>query len=430
MRTASSRHTGKTYRTHLLPGSRRCGQTTRLLIWAGLVCATAIAWMPLSHAAQATVDPPGSRQPSPPATSRVAPLPESEWTDVHRQLVDKFSSYGPPDNLFKTLLRLPEMVDGALPFTTYLSEDSSLTPRHRELLILRTTWLHGSPALWARHAGRGAKAGLSAAEIRRVAEGPDTAGWDPFEATLLRLADQLYRNSSVTDATWKALSAGYDLFHAMDAVETVNHYTFLSLLANSLGVQPDPATRDRLPKDVPYRVTVPPREPPLSVARIVPPEGRGIAVGRTFNMYPQLSQRWSPRQSFINRVSKLTPRHREMLILRMGWNSRSEYEWAQHVGRVGRAREHGLEPERIAEGPAAAGWSPLEKAILQTADDLYRDGVVSDATWRRLSQDFDQGLVMSAIFTPSGYRAISMSLNAYGVQLEPGDERFPQVPRR
>jgi hypothetical protein len=34
---------------------------------------------------------------------------------------------------------------------------------------------------------------------------------------------------------------------------------------------------------------------------------------------------------------------------------------------------------------------------------------------------------MSAVMTASAYRAISMSLNAYGVQLDPGNERFPEV---
>ena len=38
---------------------------------------------------------------------------------------------------------------------------------------------------------------------------------------------------------------------------------------------------------------------------------------------------------------------------------------------------------------------------------------------------------MSAIFTTGDYRAISLSLNTYGVQLdEPGDERLPQIPTR
>ena len=377
--------------------------------------------------AQSTVAMPGSRQPAAPSRPRIAPLPESQWTDVHKQLVAKYAPAGTADNALRTLLQLPELADGVMPYTNYLSEESTLSPRHREILVLRAAWLGGSQPLWAAHAERARKAGMSATEIKRIAQGPDASGWDPFEATLIRLADQLYRNSSVTDATWKALSAGYDMFHLMDAVETVNHFIVLSMLYNSFGVQPDEATKDRLPTDVQYRVVVPMREAPLKVARFEPPAGRGIAVGRTFGLYPKLSQRWSPRQNFINRSSKLTPRHREMLILRMGWNCRSEYEWAKHVGSVGRARDHGLDPVKIAEGPAAAGWDPFESTLLRVSDEVYRDGVVSDATWRALSERFDTGLAMSAIVTTSGYRAISLSLNTYGVQLEEGDERFPVV---
>ena len=81
-----------------------------------------------------------------------------------------------------------------------------------------------------------------------------------------------------------------------------------------------------------------------------------------------------------------------MLILRMGWNCRSEYEWAQHVGAVGRAREHGLEPVRIAEGPDAPGWDAADQAILRTADELFRDGMVGDATWNTLVGRFDNAL--------------------------------------
>jgi alkylhydroperoxidase family enzyme len=397
-----------------------CSKTFRLLVGV-----TVLAIGSVLTAAQTTVEPPGSRQPVALAKARIAPLPEAQWSDVHRQLAAKYSRDGRADNALKTMFQLPELVDGLMPLTTYVSEESSLSPRHRALLALRVAWLCANQPLWATYATRARKAGITTIEIRRIAEGPDAAGWDPFEATLLRLADQLYRNSSVTDATWQALAAGYDLFHQLDAVETVNHFTVLSLVYNSFGVQPDADMPDRLPRDVPYRVVVPPREPALTTARILPNEGPGLAVTRTFAKYPQLQSRWSPRQNFVNRVSKLSPRHREMLILRIGWNCRSEYEWAQHVGVVGRARDHGLEPVRIAEGATASGWDELERTLLRVPDELYRDGIVSDATWRALSDRFDSRLVMSAVVTPSAYRAISMSLNTYGVQLAPTDERFP-----
>lgn len=394
------------------------------------VCLAAFLSLAGAAAAQPTLEPPGARQPVALAKPRIAPLPEAQWTEAQRALVDKFSRDGRADNGLKTLLHVPELVEGVMPYTIYLSEESTLSPRQREILVLRAAWLCGNQPLWATHAPRARSAGMTAPELRRIAQGPDTAGWDPFEATLLRLADQLYRNSSVTTPTWQALSANFDLFHLMDAVETVNHFIVLSQVYNSFGVQPDEGLSDRLPKDVPYRLAVPMREPPLAKARVEPNEGRGIAVSRTFSKYPKLNEKWSPRQTFINRNSKLTPRHREMLILRMGWNCRAEYEWAKHVGTVGRARDHGLDPVNIAEGPQAKAWDPFESNILRVADDLYRDAIVSDSTWRALTDRFDTGLAMSAVFTSSDYRAISLSLNTYGVQLEEGDERFPQVAAR
>jgi alkylhydroperoxidase family enzyme len=379
--------------------------------------------------AQSNVDPPGRDRPVALTAPRIPPLPEEQWTDRHRQLVATFAR-GRPDNTIRTLLRVPEIVEGVMPFTVYLAEESSVTPRHRALLILRTAWLAGSRPLWATYAARARAAEVTPEEIRRVALGPEARGWSAAEATVLRLADELYRNASVSDRTWQALAAGYDLFHLMDAVETVNHFTMLSIVSNSFGVQPDPDATDRMPLDIPYRVVAPPRGEPLAMARITPGEGRGIAVGRTFGRYPTLVQRWSPRQTFVNRVSTLSPRHREMLILRTGWNCRSEYEWAQHVGLVGRARDHGLDPVRIAEGPEAPGWDDFERTLLRVADELYRDAIVSDGTWRALTDRFETPLAMSAVVTAGAYRAISMSLNAYGVQLEPGNERFPRIDSR
>ena len=393
------------------------------------VALAAIAWGAVPAGAQWVLDPPGAHQPIALKAPRIVPVPEGQWTDVQKQLVAKYAPSGRADNALKTLLNLPELVDAVMPYTNYLLNESSLSPRHRALLVLRTAWLLGNQPLWATEAKAARDAGMNASELRRIAQGPEASGWDPFDGTLLRLADELFRNSSVTNSTWQSLSSRYELTSLMDAVETVNHFIVLSMIYNTLGVQPDADLTDRLPTDVAYRIPVPAREPALTVARVEPNPGRGIAVGRTFGKYPKLNERWSPRQNFILRTSKLTPHQREMLILRMGWNCRAEYEWAKHVGTVGRARDQGLDPAKIAEGANASTWDPLDRALLHASDELYRDGIVSDATWRALSEKLDNGLIMSAIFTTGDYRAISLSLNTYGVQLdEPSDERLPKVP--
>ena len=403
--------------------------THRAFKLAGIGITVATAWITVAPlAGQATVGTPGGRQPRPPAVARIAPLPETDWSAEQREVMAKAGSAGAADPAFRTLVRLPPLVQAVAPYTAYLSTESTLAPRVRHLLILRTAWLCGSDVVWSRYAS-----GLTPDERRRVAQGVSALGWSEADRVLLRTADELFKLSSISAATWTALAAAYDIHGQMDIVETVNHFTTMALLYNSIGVQPaadPPGDNARLPRDVAYSITAGSREPALRQARVTPIEGTGIAVGRTFARHERLNAARSPRANFINRVSALMPRHREMLILRTGWNTQSEYEWAQHVGSVGRARDYGLDPVRIAEGPNRPGWDPFEQAILRAADELYLAAMVSDRTWKELAARFDAPLLMSAVFTASSYRATAMALNAFGVQLEPGDERFPKLPGR
>ena len=96
------------------------------------------------------------------------------------------------------------------------------------------------------------------------------------------------------------------------------------------------------------------------------------------------------------------------------------------MGSVGRARDHGLEPERIARGPDA-GWDDFERAHVDAADEIYRDGIVSDETWAILGDQYDTRELMSVVMTVANYRLVSMSLNALGVQPQDTDELFPTV---
>jgi len=124
-------------------------------------------------------------------------------------------------------------------------------------------------------------------------------------------------------------------------------------------------------------------------------------------------------------ASPLSPHDRETLILRIGWDCRSEYEWATHTGHVGRARDHGVDPLLVIAGPTAPGVDEHDALLMQVSDELHRDSAVSDATWVALLQTYDLPVAMSVVFTAASYRSTCMSLNAYGVQLDPGDQGFP-----
>src|SRR5436190_12167999 len=112
----------------------------------------AAAGMTAAVLGQATVGAPGARQPRPPSAARIAPLAESEWTAEQRAVVAKVAPAGAADPAIKTLVRLPALVQAVAPYTRYLTEESTLAPRVRHLLILRTAWLCGNDLLWSLHA--------------------------------------------------------------------------------------------------------------------------------------------------------------------------------------------------------------------------------------------------------------------------------------
>ncbi len=377
--------------------------------------------------ARAVVDPPGSaifveRADEP----RMPPLPESEWTADQRAVVERYAPDGGAGNALRTLARLPVLADRVMPFLTWVTSDSTLSPRHRALLVLRTAWLAQNGYLWSSHAGR-SDHGLTADEVLRIAEGSDE-GWTSFERTLIDLADELFRNASVTDRTWAELTRMYSLENLADAVVTVNEITAASVLFNSLGIQPDAGAGHLIPTDdVAYRIDAPDREPPLTAPRVDPVPGDGLRVGRTLRRHPAMADVWysNPRYVLDEEQSRLTPHDRELVILRTGWNAQAVYEWAKHVGSVGRARDHGLEPLWIAQGQDAPGWNARERLLIDAADEMYTDTMISDETWAGLSEHYDEHQLVSIAATAARYRKVSMTLNAFGVQPLPDDERFP-----
>ncbi len=150
-----------------------------------------------------------------------------------------------------------------------------------------------------------------------------------------------------------------------------------------------------------------------------------LNIFRTLAHHPKLMKRWLVFGSHVLGKSTLPPRERELVILRIGWLCRAEYEWAQHVV-IGRSAGLGDEEiERIAEGPEAAGWSEIDRALLRATDELHGDAFVSDATWKALRAEFEDQQLIDLVFTVGQYNLVSMALNTLGVQLEDGAAGFP-----
>jgi len=379
------------------------------------------------------------------AGPRVTPVAESQRTDEQRALVARFASADMP-NAVATYLNHPSLVEHIMPFEHYVSSDSTMSPRHRALLGLRTAWLTRSNYLWAHWAMGTRRAGLTNDELRRVAQGPDSKGWDAFESTLLRAADELHVDSFVSDATWKALSARYNTNQLVDLVDTVGTLTMQAGAIDSLGVEVESNATERLPA-LPYSVAAKrtnlrlvdkeARIPPLEPREWTPeqrkrfdPNGTGQRAANVFVTFvrnPSADRVRGPINQHILNSTTLSVRQRETLLMRIGVLCRSEYEWAAHSRLGRRAGMSDADVARIIAGPDSGGGEPLEIALIRATDELYRDDRVSDDTWAALAKGLDTKQLLDVLIAVGGYRSTSMAINSAGVQLDANmaDFRFP-----
>ena len=189
------------------------------------------------------------------AAPRLVPLAASAADDAQRAIITRFAALG-MRNAVATYARYPELSMAMLPYTEFLLTKSTLPPRHRELLWLRTAWLARSDYLWAQRAPAARRSGLGDAELARIALGPDAPGWEPFEAALLRAADELHVDAFVSDATWAVLAARYDANQLTDLVYGVGEIEMHATFASTLRIEIEPELKDRLPSGVAYAPAV------------------------------------------------------------------------------------------------------------------------------------------------------------------------------
>jgi alkylhydroperoxidase family enzyme len=149
------------------------------------------------------------------------------------------------------------------------------------------------------------------------------------------------------------------------------------------------------------------------------PDGTPLNIFATLAHHPALLKRWMVFAAHVLSKSTLSPRHRELAILRTGWNCRSRYEFAQHAEIALRCDITADEVHRCKQ-PIDDHWSPVEAAILRAADELHHDATIGDATWNALTAELSAEQVLDLIFAIGQYHTVAFVLNSTGVLLDDG----------
>lgn len=127
----------------------------------------------------------------------------------------------------------------------------------------------------------------------------------------------------------------------------------------------------------------------------------------------------------------LDARLRELVIMRIGWQTGSVYEWTQHW-RV--AKQLGVSEEdllAVRDWRGSERFDATDRAVLAAADEILESGTLSEQTWSvcegQLGEATDRLELVAAIGT---WRMISSLLRSLGIPLEDAVEAWPPDGRR
>jgi alkylhydroperoxidase family enzyme len=182
---------------------------------------------------------------------RIAPLPPKEWPKEMRAALAAMRPAEPRHpfpqqegrpkglNALGTLAHHPALTTAFNTFNGYILFASTLSPRQRELLVLRVATVRGSAYEWEQHRILALDNDLSAADVERIAQGPDAPGWAPLDKAMLSAVDEMIGQGEIGESTWQALASELDVQQLMDLVFTVGVYEILAMAFRSFGVELD-----------------------------------------------------------------------------------------------------------------------------------------------------------------------------------------------
>jgi alkylhydroperoxidase family enzyme len=137
----------------------------------------------------------------------------------------------------------------------------------------------------------------------------------------------------------------------------------------------------------------------------------------------RLSRWWLPFAGTLLLRPRLPRPDVELLILRTAWNCACWYEWVQHAGLASRAGLSQVEIAAVPEGMQHDRWTPRQRVLLATCDDLHAARTISDGVWAALLAEIDEEEAIELCFLVGHYEMLAMALNSLGVEPEPTARR-------
>ena len=156
------------------------------------------------------------------------------------------------------------------------------------------------------------------------------------------------------------------------------------------------------------------------------PAGTPLNIFGTIAHHPRLLKRFMNFAGLFLNKGLLPAREREIVILRVGWNCQSVYEFGQHTLIGARAGLSMTEIEALTKDLQHHAWSDSDRALVQMSDELCADDCVASSTWDSLQAYWNEAELVELVMVAGMYRLVSGFLNTMGVELDADTPGWPE----
>ncbi len=156
------------------------------------------------------------------------------------------------------------------------------------------------------------------------------------------------------------------------------------------------------------------------------PAGTPLNIFGTIAHHPKLLKRFMNFAGLFLNKGLLPAREREIVILRVGWNCQSVYEFGQHTVIGQRVGLTMVEIVELTKQSTEHQWSARDQSLIAMSDELCADNCVSTTTWEELRTFWNEAELVELVMVAGTYRLVSGFLNTMGVELDADTPGWPE----
>lgn len=175
--------------------------------------------------------------------SRVLTIQEDKAPAEVKEIYDKIQKNGARIiNLYRTLANNPRILRDFVRLGSSLLAKTELSPRLRELAILRVARLTGSEYEWVQHYPVALEAGVSPEQAETISHWKSSKNFSDIERAVLQYTDEVAQNARVKDETFRVLQQHLGSQNIVELTVSIGYWGMVARFLEALQVDIDSQT--------------------------------------------------------------------------------------------------------------------------------------------------------------------------------------------